>query len=396
MNERPSEGRILRIITRLNVGGPARQALMLSKSLEQWGFRSDLVFGSEGAKEGSFQASNVRHFHVPSLKRSIDPASDLRAAVELGRLIRSRAPHVVHTHLAKAGALGRLAAKRARVPVTVHTFHGHVLEGYFPGAANRALLAIERALAKRTDALIAVSKVVRDELLALGVGRPSQWHVIPVGLSLASYMTDDLDTEQARHLLGLPDGQLLVGIVGRLVPVKDVDTFLDASARVAARRSDVSFVVAGDGALRESLQRRAEDLLGHRAIFPGWVSNLAALYAALDVVVLSSTSEGTPTALVEAGAAARPSVATRVGGVPDIVLEGVTGSLVKPGDAEAIATATLRLLEDPGRRVAMGTAAREWVSARFTLERLSADLAALYGDLLARRGIDFSAPPDAG
>ena len=383
VTERPS---ILRIITRLNVGGPARQAILLSKAMAQHGFDSELVCGSEDEREGRVGTIGVKYTRIPSLKRSVDPLRDLRSLMTLRRLVRRRSPHIVHTHLAKAGALGRLAASLAHVPAIVHTFHGHVLEGYFAQASNRTFLTVERQLARRSHALIAVSTAVRDELLELGLGRPDQWRVIPVGLNLRPYLEETTSEEDPRELVGLPRDQVLVGLVGRLVPVKDVKTFLEAAATVANRRRDVMFIVAGDGELRPSLEERAMKLLGNRIKFLGWVSNLAALYSALDIVVLTSRHEGTPTALVEAAASARPVVATRVGGVPEIVRDGLTGLLVRPGSPRYIADAVLSLLADPDRGRKMGVAARDWVRDRFTLERLSSDLAGLYSELLARGG----------
>jgi glycosyltransferase involved in cell wall biosynthesis len=322
---------------------------------------------------------------VPDLRRAIDPIRDVRAFRQISRLIRERRPTIVHTHMAKAGALGRLAARKGRVPAIVHTFHGHVLEGYFSGPVNRAVLGAERGLARITDALIAVSPAVRDELLALRVGRPSQWRVIPIGLDLAPLLTLEPDPMSARRLLGLPEEGPVIGIVGRLAPIKDYATFLSAAARVAREVPDATFAVVGDGELRDPLESRARALLGERCRFTGWVMDLPNLYAALDVVVLTSRNEGTPVALIEAGAAGKPVVATRVGGVPDVVLEGQTGLLAPSRDPEAIAGQVLRLLRDPSEAGGLGTAAREWVRGRFSIDRLADDLAALYRELLDRK-----------
>jgi glycosyltransferase involved in cell wall biosynthesis len=301
-------------------------------------------------------------------------------------LMRSYRPQIVHTHMAKAGALGRLAARRTGVPVVIHTFHGHVLEGYFSGWKGRAFLATERGLARMSDALVAVSPAVRDELLALGIGRPSQWRVIPVGLDLHDLLTREVDRAQARGALGLPETGPVIGIVGRLVAIKDHATFLDAAARVARERPDATFVVAGGGELRSELEARGRHLLGDRCRFLGWMMDLPTLYAALDVMVLTSRNEGTPVALIEAGAAGKPAVATRVGGVADVVLDERTGLLARVGDVSAIASQVLRLLVNPGEAAALGAAGREWVRARFTIDRLADDLAGLYRELLEGEG----------
>jgi glycosyltransferase involved in cell wall biosynthesis len=285
--------------------------------------------------------------------------------------------------MAKAGALGRVSAARARVPLVVHTYHGHVLEGYFSRPITRAFLAAERALARRTDILIAVSAAVRDELLGLGIGRPEQWRVVPLGLDLDQLLAGPLDRTTARQRLGLPVDGPAIGIVGRLVPIKDHETFLEASARLATIHPDAIFVVAGDGELRASLEQRARRLLGNRVRFLGWCHDLPALYGALDVVVLTSRNEGTPVALIEAGAASRPVVATSVGGVADVVRESETGLLVAPGDPGAVTEAVSGLLKEPDRAVVIGEGAKAWVQERFSAHRLVVNTASVYEQALA-------------
>lgn len=379
---------VLRIITRLNIGGPSRHALLLSAALPSHGYSTHLAWGAISPGEGQVAVpTDVPNTHVPDLRREIRPGTDIRAFRELRRLARSRGPEIVHTHLAKAGALGRLAARRARVPVVVHTYHGHVLQGYFSPPASRAILLAEQRLARRTDALIAVSEQIRDGLVSLGVGRPEQWRVIPLGLDLSELLRPLPEPATARRSLSLPDTGPTVGIVGRLTAIKDHATFLRAAARIAHAHPDVTFVVAGDGELRPSLERAARDLLGDRCRFLGWVMDLPTLYAALDVALLTSRNEGTPVALIEAAASGRPVVATRVGGVADVVVEGRTGHLAPPGDAAAIAGHVLRLLADPGEATALGAAGREWVAGRFGVDRLANDLALLYQELLAAKGL---------
>jgi len=376
--------RVVRIITRLNVGGPARQAILLTDVLRPLGYETELVWGAEEAEEGRIEIPvGVPNTHLRDLRRALHPAHDPKALRALARLLTARRPQVVHTHMAKAGALGRVAAWRSKVPVVVHTFHGHVLEGYFSRPVSAAYVAAERSLARISHALIAVSPAVRDELLSLGIGRPSQWRVIPVGLDLGDLLEADGDPVAARRAVGLPEDGPVVGIVGRLVPVKDHVTFLEAAARIRRERPDVTFVVAGDGELRAVLEEQARRTLGgDRCRFLGWVKDLRSLYGAIDVAVLTSRNEGTPVALIEAAAASKPVVATRVGGVADVVVDGRTGHLCPPGDPTAVATAVLELLGDPTQAHHMGAAARETVRERFTIERLANDLADLYRELL--------------
>jgi glycosyltransferase involved in cell wall biosynthesis len=374
------------VITRLNVGGPARQALYLNRALPERGIASELIRGLVDPSEGELSPPiETENICVSALRRTVNPVRDYAAYRAVASHIRHVRPDIVHTHMAKAGTIGRMAARRNDTPVVIHTFHGHVLEGYFSPARNQVYLRIERLLARSTDVLVAVSPAVRDELLALGIGRPSQWRVIPLGLELQELLDARISPLEARRRLGLPEDGPLVGIVGRLVPIKDHATFLRAAATVSRGRPDVRFVIAGGGELSERLKAEASDLLPGRCHFLGWVMDLPSLYAALDVVVLTSRNEGTPVALIEAAAAGKPSVATDVGGVSDVVRDGVTGFLVRVGDPDAIAERIVSLLESGDRGAAMGIGAREWVRGRFSAERLATDIEDLYREQVARK-----------
>jgi glycosyltransferase involved in cell wall biosynthesis len=357
----------------------------MHRELPRHGFEPHLIVGRAATREGQIDVGPERVTVVDDLHRAIDPRADARAFRTVDRFVSAWRPDVVHTHMAKAGAVVRAAAFRRHVPVVVHTFHGHVLEGYFHPLVSRGFVQAERVLARRTDAILAVAPEIRDQLLDLGIGRPAQWHVVPVGVELDELLGDLPDPRVARERLGLPAEGSLVGIVGRLVSIKAVEVFLDAMARVCAGHDDVHLVVAGDGELRDELEREAARLLPGRVTFLGWVSDLPTLYAALDLVVLTSRNEGTPFSLIEAGASATPVVATQVGGVADVVVDGVTGDLVASGDAPAVAAAVTRLLDEPARGAAYGQAARAHVRDRFSAERLLGDLTALYDDLLMRK-----------
>jgi glycosyltransferase involved in cell wall biosynthesis len=273
------------------------------------------------------------------------------------------------------------------VPVTVHTFHGHVLQEYFSRLRNAAFAETERRLAARTDALVGVAPWVRDDLLAMGIGRPDRWHVVPIGVDVDTLLRRRVPVAQARARLGLPVDGPVIGVVGRLAPIKDHRTFLEAAARLLRERPDVTFVVAGDGELRGDLEREARTLLGDRVRFLGWVHDLPALYGAMDIVALTSRLEGTPVSLVEASASGTPAVATSVGGVPDVVRHEVTGLLVPPRDPVAVAAQLLTLLEDPEGARRMGDEGARWVRTRFSQERLADDLTRLYGELLERKRV---------
>lgn len=374
------------VITRLNIGGPARHALLLSRSLQERGFHSVLISGSEGPREGRLDAFDLEEsISVPTLRREISPLDDLRTYFTLRRLFRLRRPAIIHTHMAKAGAVGRLAAKAAPEAVVIHTFHGHVLESYFSRLKEKAFMASERALARRSDVLIAVASQTRDQLLDFGIGRPDQWRIVPLGLELASFLKDAPAPRVARTRLGLPEHGPIVGIVGRLAKIKDHETFFRAALEVSSAEPSSTFAVAGDGARRSELEQLAAQILPGRVRFLGWVSDLVSLYAALDVVVLTSRNEGTPVALIEAGAARRPVVATDVGGVSEVVRNGDTGFLVGVGDVSSVARKILLLLRDPERSREMGDRARAHVIVRFSATRSVKEMEDLYLELLASR-----------
>lgn len=350
-------------------------------------FTSRLLIGERGEAEGSLEFGGPEEGieRIPGLKRKVDPRVDFSVMRRLTLHLEQSSTEIVHTHMAKAGALGRLAARRAQVPLVVHTYHGHVLEGYFPTPVNRTLVAAERYLARRTDILIAVSSATRDELLSLGIGRTEQWRVVPLGLDLSDLLHNELPQETARSALGLPLTGPVVGIVGRLVPIKDHSTFLQAAAQISRARPDVTFVVAGDGEMRAEIERQAQTAVPNRVIFLGWTTDLVSLYAALDVVVLTSRNEGTPVALIEAGAASRPTVASDVGGVSSVIQDADTGFLTRPGDARDISQRVLSFIENPAMGRVMGDAAREWVRDRFSAERLVNDMSCLYREEIAHK-----------
>lgn len=371
--------RVLRAITRLNIGGPARQALCLTRALRP-DFDTVLVTGRAPSEEGELSDPEVEPVRIP-LARPIRPGADVRSLGRLRSLVASVRPDIVHTHMAKAGALARAAALTARPRSRlVHTYHGHVLEGYFSASVERAFIAVERALARHTDVLIAVSDEVRESLLELGVGRPEQYQVIPLGFDLSGLLAIGEPDGAFRASVGVPPDAPLVAVLGRLAPIKDHSTLL----RALARLPDVYLIVLGDGELRESLENETQSLgLSSRIRFLGWVPDVVPVMRDVDVVALSSRNEGTPVSLIEALAAARPVVATDVGGVRSVVQEGAGGFLATPGDSAQVAALLERLLRDADLRDRMGAAGREHVRRRFSKERLIKDIRELYSSLLS-------------
>lgn len=368
---------ILRVITRLNVGGPARHVLMMSRELQDR-FPSVLAAGAPPPEEGELSDPDVPVQRVP-LVRSLSLSADTKAFFAIRRLLRETNARVMDTHMAKAGAVGRLAAlSTSPRPRTVHTFHGHVLDAYFGPIAQRSFIEIERGLARHTDVLVAVSDQVRDELLEHGIGRYEQFRVIPLGFDLSRFL-EHADAGRFRRAIGVPTSVPLVAVVGRLVPIKDHETLFRAFQHLP----DVHLAVVGDGQLRHALEASAREKgLERRIHFTGWWREIWQVYPEVDAVVLSSRNEGSPVALIEAHASGVPAVATDVGGTRSVVKDGETGYLVPPADPGALASALGRLLRDRYRAEEMGRAARAYVVPRFSHERLVADIRSLYQDLL--------------
>ena len=331
--------KILRVIARLNVGGPARHVVLLDRGLRARGHQTLLVHGTIGDGEASLEhlaaESGVPTLKIAELGRRVSPLGDARAFIRLARTIFRESPDVVHTHTAKAGTLGRLAALafnatrgRARRAVVVHTFHGHVLDGYFSPFVNRLVRSAERMLARTTDRVVTISPAQRDEIVGrFGVGRPETTAVVPLGLDLQPLLEGGAPS--LRRELGIDDRAFVVGFVGRMVPIKDLPTLVLAFARLLATTPDAFLLLVGDGPVRPDLERLIDERgLRDRIRLLGWREDLARVYATIDVCALASRNEGTPVAVIEAMAAGRPVVATRVGGVPDVVEDGETGILV--------------------------------------------------------------------
>jgi glycosyltransferase involved in cell wall biosynthesis len=382
--------RVVRLITRLNIGGPAIHTILLTAGLDRSRFSTLLVTGAESPTEGNMlplaERVGVRPVSIPELGRAVRPGQDLVAFARVVRLLRRYRPAIVHTHMAKAGAIGRVAARLAGVPVVAHTYHGHVFHSYFDSVRSAAFLTAERLLGHLSDTLIAVGDRQRGEIAAYGIGTADKLVSVPLGLELEPFLQPSA-RGALRTALGLESATPLVGIVARLVPVKDHDTFLAAAALVHHERPDVRFAIVGDGECRQALEARARALgLAGVVHFLGWRRDLAAVYTDLDVVCLSSLNEGSPVALIEAMAAARPVVATAVGGVPEVVRDRISGRLVPSRRPEAMAEAIREVLGDAVEARSLGLAARDAVYPKYSIARLIRDVEALYVELLAAKG----------
>jgi glycosyltransferase involved in cell wall biosynthesis len=407
--------KVIRIIARLNVGGPAKHVAWLTSGLREAGFDTLLVAGRvpEGEEDMSYFADElgVTPRFIPEMSREIS-SKDAVTIWKLFRLFLREKPDIVHTHTAKAGTVGRVAGflyrwltpkilvGKPRQCRFVHTYHGHVFHSYYGRRRTQLFLFIERLLARfATDRLIVVSKQQSEEIgETFRVGRRGQIKVIPLGLDLDIFADYEKRRSRFRQELYIHDDSILVGIVGRLTDIKNHQMFLNVVARMKAidpacrRQGDVRFIIIGDGALRKSLEQQKQDLgLDADVIFVGGRRDPQFFYPALDVVALTSLNEGTPLTLIEAMANARPVVATSVGGVVDLLGEVVEGGPYKVcrrgisvpvGDEEAFVAALSRIIRDRSLRQELGSRGLEFVEVNYSKERLFEDINGLYRELL--------------
>ncbi len=379
----------MRVITRLNIGGPAIHTILLTRELPALGYDSILAAGDfeDGEGDMSYLLEPADRFYfIPQLSRSVSLIRNLRALLHLWRLIRIEQPAIVHTHTAMAGCLGRAAAILAGVPVVIHTFHGNSLRHYFSPARSAMFLAVERLLAKRSDALCVISPQQLDELASdLEVAPRSKFRVVPLGLDLSGYL---------QLPPAAPAGALRVGWFGRLVDVKNIGLLLEIADSVQKSKQPVEFHIAGDGPDRNLVQA-ALPRLAPQLIWHGWQRDITPLLADCNVVVQTSRNEGTPVALIQGMAAGRPFLSTAVGGVVDmtsgparVLTPGAmwfeNGVLVEPR-AQAFAQALEEFGRFPGRVTEMGQSARAFASARYSKEVLINNVDSLYQELLLRK-----------
>ncbi len=379
--------KIMHIIARLNIGGTTTHVVLLTQRLGAPTYASTLVSGVIGDDEGDMiyyaEERDVTPIIIPELGRSLHPVRDLLTLWKVYRLIREMQPDIVHTHTAKAGFIGRIAAWLARVPVITHTFHGHVFHGYFSPTMTRVFILLERLTAAMSDTVITMTESLRRELAEqYRIARRSKITVLPYGLDLDAFANATRGAGVFRRQHNIAPAAPLIGIVGRLVPVKNHELFLQAARIIQQQLPDARFALVGDGELRAELEARAEALgLREVCIFTGWVKAVEDVYADLDVNVISSVNEGAPTSVIESLVARCPVVGTAVGGLPDLLDGGALGALVPSGDADALAAAIIATLENPPDP----ENARRLLLHRFGIERLAQDLDQLYRALLNKK-----------
>lgn len=366
----------MHVIARMNVGGPAVEIAELMRGLDPTEFDQRLVTGWCADDEADYldtQAPDVEATRIDGLGRSVRPTADALVFGRLIKEIRDFRPDIVHTHTAKAGVLGRLAAKASGTGTRiVHTHHGHLLHGYFGPRKTQAVIQAERYLSRITDRIITVGEKVRDDLLEAGIGRPDQYTVIRSGVRLGPLP----DKAEARRELGLPEGPVIVSMIGRLTRIKRPDRFADVVEIVRDQGLDVHFLVAGGGDEEAGLRKRIQDR-NLPVTMVGWRSDLERILGATDIVILTSDNEGIPLSLIEAGLAGLPVVASDVGAVREAVAGGVAG-LVVPPQAAVLAVALKSLVEDGPRRRRMGARAVNSAATRFSPQSFQCQHRAAY------------------
>jgi len=391
--------KVLRLINRFNLGGPTFNVAYLSKYME--GYETLLAGGekddSEDSSEFILENLGLNPIKIHAMRRSINPLNDIKAFLAIRRLIKEHKPDIVHTHASKAGTLGRLAAISCGVPVIVHTFHGHVFHSYFGKIKTGIFKTIERILAKRTSCIIAISEKQKYELCTEhNICRPEITRVISLGFDLERFRDPEgIKREMFRKRFFLEEDEIAVGIIGRLVPVKNHDLFLRSVAAISEElRTKVRFFVIGDGEKRDDLLAAAEKYgiefsylpaggnPRAKLVFTSWIKEVDVVMAGLDLVALCSHNEGTPVSLIEAQAANRPVITTDVGGIRNIVAENETAVLVPSNDLLAFSSALSDLLNNPDKLKILGKNGWNRVGKHFHYRRLVTEMEALYDELL--------------
>lgn len=394
--------RILRILNRLAVGGPVLNAAYLTKYMAPE-FQTLFVVGDkeDHEKSAAFLTDQlgIEYTTVAGMGRAISPASDFFAYQKIKKIIKDFKPDVVHTHAAKPGAIGRLAASAMKVPAIVHTFHGHVFHSYFNSLKTNIFINTERYLAAKSHAIIAISEQQKQELSEeFKIAPKNKFKVIPLGFDLERFHTNQEEKRtRFRNEFSVQDDEIAIGIIGRLVPVKNHYLFLKGLSHVLHSTSKkVKAFIIGDGETRADLENVAsqaginfttekDSLHTHPLVFTSWRSDVDVINAGLDIVALTSFNEGTPVSLIEAQAANKPIVSTRVGGIQDIVREGETALLSEVSDTETFCDNLLKLVEDDALRHRMGSKSSQYVMEKFSYHRLTKDMSQLYWELLSRK-----------
>lgn len=384
--------RVLHVITRLDRGGSAENTLLTAARMNKMRFALAVAVGpTQGARsptEAQAREGGVEFWKVPHLVRPICPLRDILALGELWQLTRRGRYDIVHTHTSKGGLLGRLAARLAGVPVVVHTPHGHVFYGYYGPVLSRVFVWLERWAARLTDRLVALTRAEAEEQVRFGVAPAEKFAVIHSGVDFAPFHREGRDPRAVRRELGIPAEGLVIGTLGRLTPIKGQADLVTAFAGVRRQVENAWLLLVGDGEERPALEQQARALgIEGRVVLAGWREDVAAMLRAMDLFAFPSLNEGMGKALVEAMYAGLPVVATRVGGIPELIEHNREGLLVPARRPELLEAALLELAQDPPQRCRLGQAAAQKARV-YSVEHMIEKLEALYMSLLEEKGGD--------
>lgn len=402
--------RVLRIHNRLIIGGPAINVTYLTKYMAP-DFETMLVIGDKDSHEQDadhlIMNLGLDPVVIPEMKRDISPLNDGIAYQKIKALIEKFKPDIVHTHAAKSGVIGRLAADACKVPVILHTFHGHVFHSYFGKFKTNTFIQIERYLARRSTGIIAISDTQKHELANVyHICDEKKIKKIPLGLDLDKFQVhQEIKRVEFRKQFNLNTDDIAIGIIGRVVPVKNHSLFVAAAKKVLAQTDlPVKFVIVGDGDMRPQMEQEflaaGIDYTYHpidpreaTAVCTSWQTDMDYVLSGLDIVALTSHNEGTPVSLIEAQAASKPIVSTNVGGVQDVVTDNQTGFITEPGDADAFAAALLQFINNPEKRNYFGQLGKTFAHQHYSYQRLVRDMSDYYYEQLAQAGVDYRQPP---
>jgi len=394
--------RVLRIHNRLIIGGPAINVTYLTRYMSPE-FDTTLVIGGKDDHEQDAmhltKDLGIEPVVVNEMRRDIHPLQDGIAYQKIKELIEKYKPDVVHTHAAKAGVIGRLAAEACNVPVIIHTFHGHVFHSYFNKWQTNVFIHIERYLARKSTGIVAISASQKHELANVYKICPEEkLQIIPLGLDLDKFQNkQDEKRKTFRQKYKIEDHEIAIGVIGRIVPVKNHSLFVAAAKKVLEKTSkSVRFVVIGDGDMRPQMEEEfakagidycyfPEQNKKTTALCTSWLTDMDEVLAGLDIIALTSHNEGTPVSLIEAQAAGKPIVSTNVGGVSDVVMHDQCGYVTKPGDADEFAEALLKLIENEDQRTQFGAFGRDYVQSKFSYKRLVRDMSDYYTRLIEEK-----------
>jgi glycosyltransferase involved in cell wall biosynthesis len=385
--------KIINLLSRMNIGGPSIHAVLLTKNLNTETFESILISGSLSESEGDMSylvdQYHIQHRAIKSLQREISFFDDLKAVFELYKLFRKEKPQIVHTNMAKAGMVGRLAAWLARVPVVLHTYHGHVFSGYFSSKKTFIYIIIERLMALLSTQIVAISKMIKEDIcFKYKIVSEKKVSVIPLGFELEKMESLDKYRGIFRRQFSIPEDALIIGIVGRITGIKNHQLFVDIADQLIKQNKSLHFLIVGDGELRPEIEQRVKSLgLEKNVHFTGWITETAKMYADMDMMLLTSKNEGTPVTVIEAMYYNIPVISSMVGGLSDMIENGKTGYLINSLIAEDYNQVIIKLLKSVREREQIGFEAHKFIVELYNINRLITDLTKLYSELLIKKGI---------